>query len=65
MIKNAVLVVSLLLNYLLYTGQLDLWQYRNYVEKTTSALDKTTISVDSPAGSFSWTTKWIIPKVVK
>lgn len=65
MIRNALLIVSLLLNYLLYTGQLDLGQYRNYVAKTADALDKTTINVDSPAGSFSWTTKWIIPKVVK
>jgi len=54
MIKNIVLIVSLLLNYLLYTGQLNLGQYRNYVEKTTESLKQTNITIDSPQWTFSW-----------
>lgn len=47
------LVISLIVNVLLYTGTLNLGQYRNYVDKTMDTLKETSININTPAGTAS------------
>lgn len=53
MIKNIILIISLVVNVLLYTGAINIGQYRNYVDNSIETLKNTNISIDTPAGAAS------------
>lgn len=65
MIKNIIIIISVAINVILYTGAMDIGQYRAYVDEAKEAISKTSISVNTPAGSFTGSTKGITTEAAK
>lgn len=53
MIKNIIIIVSVAINIILYTGALDIGQYRSYVDDAKKAIANSSITINTPSGNFT------------